>query len=113
MPPPQELELLDDTNTIFKLLGPVLVRQDMEDARVTVAKRLQYITGEMWVPQRPLLLRGGGINTLNTVPFPPPFPSRCSKRYEQQMQEMEKRSEQQRELLARLQHDFQRAQGKA
>lgn len=78
----EELELLDDTNTIFKLLGPVLVRQDMEDARVTVAKRLQYITGEI-------------------------------KRYEQQMQEMEKRSEQQRELLARLQHDFQRAQSKA
>ncbi|XP_031467890.1 prefoldin subunit 6, partial [Phasianus colchicus] len=79
---PQELELLDDTNTIFKLLGPVLVRQDMEDARVTVAKRLEYITGEI-------------------------------KRYEQQMQEMEKRSEQQREVLARLQQEFQRAQGKA
>ncbi|NXI65472.1 PFD6 protein, partial [Anseranas semipalmata] len=75
----QELELLDATNTIFKLIGPVLVKQDMEEARATVSKRLDYIPGEI-------------------------------KRYEQQMQDMEKKSEQQREVLARLQQDFQRAQ---
>ncbi|XP_066842994.1 prefoldin subunit 6 [Anser cygnoides] len=77
----EELELLDDTNAVFKLMGPVLVRQDMEEARATVAKRLAYITGEI-------------------------------KRYEQQMQEMEQKSEQRREALARLQQDLQRAQGK-
>uniref|UniRef100_A0A8B9ZR55 Prefoldin subunit 6 n=1 Tax=Anas zonorhyncha TaxID=75864 RepID=A0A8B9ZR55_9AVES len=43
----EELELLDDTNAVFKLMGPVLVRQDMEEARATVAKRLAYITGEI------------------------------------------------------------------
>ncbi|NWI21788.1 PFD6 protein, partial [Crypturellus soui] len=77
----QELELLDATNTIFKLIGPVLVKQDMEEAKATVGKRLDYIAGEI-------------------------------KRYEQQMQELERRAEQQRELLGRLQQDFQRAQGK-
>ncbi|NWH68324.1 PFD6 protein, partial [Geococcyx californianus] len=77
----QELALLDDTNTIFKLLGPVLVKQELDEAKGTVGKRLEYITGEI-------------------------------KRYEQQMQELERRSEQQRETLGRLQQELQRAQGK-
>ncbi|TFJ97082.1 phosphatidylinositol phosphatase PTPRQ [Platysternon megacephalum] len=34
------------------------------------------------------------------------------KRYEVQMQESEKKAEQQREVLARLQQEYQRAQGK-
>ncbi|NXO00602.1 PFD6 protein, partial [Rhinopomastus cyanomelas] len=75
----EELELLDSTNTIFKLLGPVLVRQDLEEAKSTVAKRLEYISGEI-------------------------------KRYEGQMEELERRSEQQRETLGRLQQELQRAQ---
>ncbi|XP_006271747.1 prefoldin subunit 6 [Alligator mississippiensis] len=78
----EELELLDSTNTIFKLIGPVLVRQDMDEAKATVSKRLDYIGAEI-------------------------------KRYEQQMQELEKKSEQQREVLARLQQEYQRTQGKA
>uniref|UniRef100_A0A8U8B4A1 Prefoldin subunit 6 n=1 Tax=Geospiza parvula TaxID=87175 RepID=A0A8U8B4A1_GEOPR len=43
----EELNLLDESNTIFKLLGPVLVKQDLEEAKSTVGKRLEYITGEM------------------------------------------------------------------
>ncbi|KYO32868.1 prefoldin subunit 6 [Alligator mississippiensis] len=43
----EELELLDSTNTIFKLIGPVLVRQDMDEAKATVSKRLDYIGAEM------------------------------------------------------------------
>ncbi|NXA16823.1 PFD6 protein, partial [Sapayoa aenigma] len=72
----QELTLLDSSNTIFKLLGPVLVKQDLDEAKATVAKRLEYITGEM-------------------------------KRYEQQMQDLERRSEQQREVLGKLQQEMQ------
>uniref|UniRef100_A0A8U8BKQ7 Prefoldin subunit 6 n=1 Tax=Geospiza parvula TaxID=87175 RepID=A0A8U8BKQ7_GEOPR len=45
----EELNLLDESNTIFKLLGPVLVKQDLEEAKSTVGKRLEYITGEMCV----------------------------------------------------------------
>ncbi|XP_006001007.1 prefoldin subunit 6 [Latimeria chalumnae] len=77
----EELELLDPTNTVFKLIGPVLVKQDLEEAKSTVAKRLDYINGEM-------------------------------KRCEDQMKEMEKKSEQHREVLAKLQQDFQKAQAK-
>ncbi|XP_069602389.1 prefoldin subunit 6 [Ranitomeya imitator] len=42
-----ELALLDDSNTVYKLVGPVLVKQDLEEAKSTVDKRLQYINGEI------------------------------------------------------------------
>lgn len=47
----QELDLLDSSNTIYKLVGPVLVKQDLDEAKATVGKRLDYINGEMWVPK--------------------------------------------------------------
>ncbi|KAJ6652461.1 hypothetical protein lerEdw1_011497 [Lerista edwardsae] len=77
----EELALLDASNAVYKLVGPVLVKQDPEEAKATVGKRLDYIGGEI-------------------------------KRYEAQMQDFEKRSEQQREALARLQQEFQKAQAK-
>ncbi|KAM3912443.1 prefoldin subunit 6 isoform 2-T3 [Leptodactylus fuscus] len=43
----EELALLDDSNTVYKLIGPVLVKQDLEEAKSTVDKRLQYINGEI------------------------------------------------------------------
>jgi chaperonin cofactor prefoldin len=45
--PSQELALLDGSNVVFKLLGPVLVKQELGEARATVGKRLDYITAEM------------------------------------------------------------------
>lgn len=45
----QELDLLESTNTVYKLIGPVLVKQDLDEAKATVTKRLEYINGEMWV----------------------------------------------------------------
>lgn len=44
---PQELALLDASNAVYKLVGPVLVKQDTEEAKATVGKRLDYIGGEM------------------------------------------------------------------
>ncbi|XP_077645104.1 prefoldin subunit 6 [Lonchura striata] len=72
----EELQLLDESNSIFRLLGPVLLPQELRHAREHVGKRLQYITGEL---------------------------SRC----EQQSQELQRRSEQQRQLLGRLQQELQ------
>jgi len=43
----EELDLLDNTNTVYKLIGPVLVKQDADEAKATVAKRLEYINGEI------------------------------------------------------------------
>ncbi|XP_017275159.1 prefoldin subunit 6 [Kryptolebias marmoratus] len=78
----EELDLLDSSNTIYKLIGPVLVKQDLDEAKATVGKRLEYITGEL-------------------------------QRYETLLKDMEKKSEQHREVLTSLQQDFQKAQGLA
>ena len=32
---------------VYKLVGPVLVKQDLEEAKQTVDKRLEYITKEV------------------------------------------------------------------
>ncbi|XP_026548919.1 prefoldin subunit 6, partial [Notechis scutatus] len=77
----EELDLLDPSNSVYKLIGPVLVKQDTEEAKATVGKRLEYITGEI-------------------------------KRYEAQIQDYERKSEQHRDALGRLQQEFQRTQGK-
>uniref|UniRef100_A0A8I6GI92 Prefoldin subunit 6 n=1 Tax=Rattus norvegicus TaxID=10116 RepID=A0A8I6GI92_RAT len=61
----EELALLDGSNVVFKLLGPVLVKQELGEARATVGNRLDYITVEI-------------------------------KRYESQLRDLERQSEQQR-----------------
>ncbi|KAI5630105.1 prefoldin subunit 6, partial [Silurus asotus] len=43
----EEFDLLDNQNTVYKLIGPVLVKQDPDEAKATVAKRLEYINGEI------------------------------------------------------------------
>lgn len=43
----KELDMLENQNTVYKLIGPVLVKQDLDEAKATVAKRLEYINGEM------------------------------------------------------------------
>nr|SVE76807.1 EOG090X0MQF [Daphnia longispina] len=42
----EELNLLESDANVFKLIGPVLVKQDLEEARQNVNKRIDYITGE-------------------------------------------------------------------
>ncbi|XP_018971054.1 prefoldin subunit 6-like [Cyprinus carpio] len=78
----EELALLDCQNTVYKLIGPVLVKQDLDEAKATVSKRLEYINGEI-------------------------------QRYETLLKEMERKSEQHREVLSSLQQEYQRAQGQA
>ncbi len=43
----QELSLLDDSSQVYKMVGPVLMKNDTEDAKQTVDQRLELITGEM------------------------------------------------------------------
>ncbi|KAG6550672.1 hypothetical protein Mapa_007769 [Marchantia paleacea] len=43
----KELELLDDEANVFKLIGPVLVKQDLVEAKANVSKRIEYITAEL------------------------------------------------------------------
>eukprot|EP00591_Stephanopyxis_turris_P011354 CAMPEP_0195528906 /NCGR_PEP_ID=MMETSP0794_2-20130614/31266_1 /TAXON_ID=515487 /ORGANISM="Stephanopyxis turris, Strain CCMP 815" /LENGTH=139 /DNA_ID=CAMNT_0040660117 /DNA_START=80 /DNA_END=499 /DNA_ORIENTATION=+ len=43
----QELDLLDDSANVYKMVGPVLMKNDVDDAKQTVEKRLEFISGEI------------------------------------------------------------------
>jgi prefoldin beta subunit len=43
----KEFDLLDDSSRVFKLNGPVLVKQDVSEAKVTVINRLKFFQAEM------------------------------------------------------------------
>ena len=45
----QELIGLEKDANVYKMIGPVLVKQDVEEAKQNVQKRIDYITGEMYV----------------------------------------------------------------
>ena len=42
----QELDLLHDSAHVYKMVGPVLMKNDLDDAKQTVEKRLEFINGE-------------------------------------------------------------------
>ena len=42
----QELELLESGSNVYKMVGPVLIRNTLEDATDTVKKRIEFITSE-------------------------------------------------------------------
>uniref|UniRef100_A0A1B6LSI5 Probable prefoldin subunit 6 n=1 Tax=Graphocephala atropunctata TaxID=36148 RepID=A0A1B6LSI5_9HEMI len=42
-----ELDLMKAEGEVFKLIGPVLVKQDLEEAKQNVSKRMDYINGEL------------------------------------------------------------------
>ncbi|EGF80778.1 hypothetical protein BATDEDRAFT_24657 [Batrachochytrium dendrobatidis JAM81] len=43
----KEFKFLKDDATIYKLVGPVLVKQDTPEAVGNVSKRIEYISGEI------------------------------------------------------------------
>ncbi|XP_042376016.1 prefoldin subunit 6-like [Zingiber officinale] len=43
----KELELLNENSNVFKLIGPVLVKQDLAEANANVRKRIEYISAEL------------------------------------------------------------------
>lgn len=45
----QELDLLNDESNVYKLIGPVLVKQDLAEANANVRKRIEYISAELYV----------------------------------------------------------------
>lgn len=46
----QEFDNLKDGEIIYKLVGPVLLKQEKFEADGTVKGRLEYIGGELYVP---------------------------------------------------------------
>ena len=51
----QELGELSPNNEVFKLIGPVLVKQDQDEARANVDKRLEFIRSELCAPLHVIL----------------------------------------------------------
>lgn len=45
----QEFEQLSPENNVYKLIGPVLVKQDQAEAKSNVKTRLDFIQSEMYV----------------------------------------------------------------
>uniref|UniRef100_A0A0D6R309 Prefoldin subunit 6 n=1 Tax=Araucaria cunninghamii TaxID=56994 RepID=A0A0D6R309_ARACU len=43
----KELEFLNEDANVYKLIGPVLVKQDLAEAKANVSKRIEYITAEL------------------------------------------------------------------
>lgn len=43
----EELNRLDESSNVFKLIGPALIKQDPVEAKANVTKRLDYIKGEL------------------------------------------------------------------
>ncbi|XP_071721211.1 prefoldin subunit 6-like [Rutidosis leptorrhynchoides] len=43
----KELELLKEDANVYKLIGPVLVKQDLAEANANVRKRIEYISAEL------------------------------------------------------------------
>ncbi|KAL0759733.1 hypothetical protein Bca101_075883 [Brassica carinata] len=54
----KELDLLEDDANVYKLIGPVLVKQDLAEANANVRKRIEYISAELYVFFLLLLLLG-------------------------------------------------------
>lgn len=44
----KELDLLNEDTNVYKLIGPVLVKQDLAEANANVRKRIEYITAELY-----------------------------------------------------------------
>ncbi|XP_057471415.1 prefoldin subunit 6-like [Actinidia eriantha] len=43
----KELDLLNEDANVYKLIGPVLVKQDLAEANANVRKRIEYISAEL------------------------------------------------------------------
>ncbi|KAL1507199.1 hypothetical protein AB1Y20_008049 [Prymnesium parvum] len=43
----KELDILEEDAQVFKLIGPVLVKQDLVEARTNVGKRIEYIKNDI------------------------------------------------------------------
>ncbi len=43
----QEMDILEPQAKVFKMVGPVLTKQSVSEARQNVNKRIEFINGEM------------------------------------------------------------------
>lgn len=63
----QEFDHLEDGETVYKLLGPILLKQDKADAEATVKGRLGFIDKELYVRPYSCFLRCCLVLTLRRL----------------------------------------------
>ena len=66
----QELDLLKPENTVYKMVGPVLVPQEQGEAKANVEKRLEFIKSDTCVPSPFLFLSPSLPFSFSTSLFP-------------------------------------------
>ena len=44
-----EMNFLEGSDVVYKLVGPVLVKEEHEIAKITIDKRLEFINNEMYM----------------------------------------------------------------
>uniref|UniRef100_A0A2P2I101 Probable prefoldin subunit 6 n=1 Tax=Hirondellea gigas TaxID=1518452 RepID=A0A2P2I101_9CRUS len=42
-----EMDVLEENDVVYKLIGPALIRQDLTEAKCSVDKRIEYISNEI------------------------------------------------------------------
>ncbi|KAI4799195.1 hypothetical protein E4T44_09729 [Aureobasidium sp. EXF-8845] len=90
-----EFATLDDDANIYKLVGPILLKQDTSEAKSTVDGRLEYIDKEMCVAL-----------TLPSTPF---ILTTRSNRIEKQISDIQAKSEEKKMAVFQLQTDIQQS----
>lgn len=43
----KELELLEEDANVYKLVGPIMAKQDLEESKTNVKSRIQYLDTEV------------------------------------------------------------------
>jgi hypothetical protein len=90
-----ELKLLGDDSSVYKLVGPALIKQDLDEARSNVEKRLQFIGDEMYKVN---LVSNFGLRRFSEMIV---FHHR--KRTQNHILDIDKKSEEKREKIVQLQ----------
>jgi len=44
-----EFNFIESSDTVFKLIGPILVKQETSEAKLNIEKRLEFINKEMYI----------------------------------------------------------------
>lgn len=45
----QELDIVEEDANVYKMIGPVLIKQDKSEAQSNVGKRIEFINTELYV----------------------------------------------------------------
>ncbi|KAA0199722.1 hypothetical protein HAZT_HAZT000441 [Hyalella azteca] len=93
-----EVDLLEESDVVYKLIGPALIRQDLAEAKSSVDKRIEYITNEMQ-----LSIETSGVISIFTR----------RKRHDSALEKLEKEQNTKREGIMKLQQQLQQLLTKA